>query len=554
MYNKRILLFFTLFLNIVFSIIAQNDSIYLGNVERIKKWENDRFGMYIHWGPSSVVGKELSWSRGKEIPIEEYDELYKRFNPSEFNAEELVLLAKQAGMRYIVFTTKHHDGFCMWNTKQTEYNIMNTPYGKDIVKELSDACKKYDIKFGVYYSTCDWYNPDFPLTGQGGTVKRDKSNIDNYTTYLKRQVAELLLNYGPLNTIWFDYPQVFDENRGKGVIELVRALQPDIMVNGRTGAKGDFDTPEQRVGRYETERPWETCMTIARQWGWSPNDEIKSIHQCLHTLIRAAGSGGNFILNIGPRPDGKIEEAHINRLKEIGRWLEKYGNTIYGTEAGPYLPTDWGACTRKGNSIYVHVLSWKGGKPLIVLPKPDIRIKSYNLLTGGKIKMIEGDKDYTFEISDTEDNPIDMIIELKMEGNVMNLPVMVSSPESFLIGKNVKSSSNPEPVWHDAQFVCDGDWAGLGWEPSENDIKPWIEIDMGESRLLSKAFIFENTKNAIAAFKIQIKRNGKWKTIYNGTNVGKSIEVDLPKVKARTIRLLITKMNGIPEISEFMVL
>lgn len=534
---------------------AQTDSVYRGNLAKIEQWRNDRFGLFIHWGPSSVIGKEMSWSRGRDISVEEYDKLYKRFDPSGFDAEEIVDLARRAGMRYVVLTAKHHDGFCMWNTRQTSYNIMQTPFGRDIVGELAAACEKYGLAFGVYYSTCDWHHPDFPLTGQGGTVERDSSNLDNYTTYLKRQIAELLVNYGPLNTLWFDYPQLFDARRGEGVIELARALQPDIIINSRTGAKGDFDTPEQRVGGYSTERPWETCMTIARQWGWAPGDEVKSLHQCLHTLIRAVGSGGNFLLNIGPRPDGRIEPSHRERLLQIGQWLDQYGETIYGTQAGPYLPADWGTSTRKGNTIYVHVLSWKEGNPEIILPKPEgLTLESYRLLTGGKLKMKEQSGNYVFEISGSENGVIDRIIELKMSGDVLTLPVMPTANESFLIGRKVLASTNPDPVWHDAQFVCDGDWAGLGWVPSDEDPTPWIEVDMGDVRRLSRAFIYENTRDSIAGFEIQIWRDRSWKTVAKGDRVGKSLAVDLPHVRARKVRLRITRMNGVPEISEFLVL
>ncbi len=190
-------------------------------------------------------------------------------------------------MKYIVLTTKHHDGFCLWDTKQTDYNIMNSPFKRDVVKELAAACKKQGIAFGTYYSTCDWYHPDFPLTSPGGKVRREKSDIDSYNRYLLAQISELITNYGPLLTIWNDVPQEF-KGRGAATIKMVRELQPDILINNRTGDGGDYDTPEQRVGKYQDDRPWETCMTICRQWAWKPNDDMKSLKQCLQTLVTCA--------------------------------------------------------------------------------------------------------------------------------------------------------------------------------------------------------------------------------------------------------------------------
>ena len=354
--------------------------------ERLEWWKDARFGMFIHWGPVSLKGTEIGWSRGREWTIEEYDSLYKQFNPVNFNALEWVQTAKDAGMKYIVFTSKHHDGFCMWDTKYTDYNIMNSPFKRDVMKELSEACRKEGIALGFYHSTCDWHHPDFPLTSPGGSVKREVSNLDRYTEYLKNQSVEIIKNYGTLLVMWYDVPQQFDSFRGQGVIDHIRMIQPNILVNNRTGARGDFDTPEQRVGNFQNTRAWETCMTIGRQWAWKPDDEVKSLEQCLHNLIRSAGGDGNLLFNVGPRPDGTIEPLQVERLKEMGRWLSKYGHTVYGTRGGPFKPTDWGVSTRKGNKIYLHVLKWSGGSPVITLPDIGIPVKGIVIAEYNKIK------------------------------------------------------------------------------------------------------------------------------------------------------------------------
>jgi len=306
------------------------------NVERLQRWRDARFGMFIHWGPVSLKGTEIGWSRGAQIPLEEYDNLYRQFHPTHFNAREWARIAKTAGMKYLVFTTKHHDGFCMFDTKQTDFNIMHSPFARDVVKELAAACKREGLQFGTYHSVCDWHHPDFPLTSPGGKRKREVSSLDRYEQYLRAQVQELIQNYGPLLIMWFDVPQLFDRERGLRLEAWTRSLQPDIIINNRSGARGDYDTPEQRVGKYQDQRPWETCMTICRQWAWKPNDEMKSLQQCLHSLVLCAGGDGTLLFNVGPMPDGRIEPRQVERLKEMGAWLARYGDTIYRTRGGPW--------------------------------------------------------------------------------------------------------------------------------------------------------------------------------------------------------------------------
>jgi alpha-L-fucosidase len=388
--------------------------------EAIQRWQAMRFGMFIHWGPVSLKGTEIGWSRGAQIPVEEYDNLYKQFNPAKFNADQWVAIAKAAGMKYIVLTTKHHDGFCLWDTKQTDYNIMNTPFHRDVVGELAAACKKQGIAFGTYYSVCDWHHPDFPLTSPGGKTRREKSDIDAYNRYLLAQIEELVKNYGPLVTLWNDYPQQF-RGRGARTIDMVRKLQPDILVNNRTGDGGDFDTPEQRVGKFQIDRPWETCMTICGQWAWKPNDGMKTLKQCLQTLVYCAGGDGNLLLNVGPMPSGEIEPRQVERLKEMGAWMKKYGETIYGTRGGPYTPTKQMASTRKGNTIYVHVLAWSGGS-LKLAPVPAKVVKGL-ALTGGEAKVAQTDAGIEISLPKRNQQAIDTIVALEID-----IPAMEIAP------------------------------------------------------------------------------------------------------------------------------
>lgn len=378
--------------------------------------------MFIHWGPVSLKGTEISWSRGGTgIPIAEYDSLYRHFNPVKFDADAWVRLAKAAGMKYIVFTSKHHDGFCMWNTKFTDHNIMNSPFHRDVMKELAAACKKEGMALGFYHSTCDWYNPDFPLTSPGGNVRRETSNLEKYTMYLKNESGEIIRNYGPLLVMWYDVPQEFDSVRGQGVIDYIRKIQPDVLVNDRTGAKGDFDTPEQRIGSFQISRPWETCMTIGTQWSWKPNDDVKSLEECLHALIRSAGGDGNLLFNVGPDQYGNIEPLQADRLLEMGKWLQKYGNTIYGTRGGPFKPADWGVSTRKGSKIWLHILKWSATSNEIVLPDFGMEIKKCSLAGGGEVKFVRRNGSYIITFEKKQLQPINTIIEIEVSGKAMDI-------------------------------------------------------------------------------------------------------------------------------------
>ena len=400
----------------------------------VAKWQALRFGMFIHWGPVSLTEKEISWSRGRETPIPVYDNLYQQFNPTNFNADEWVSIAKAAGMKYIVLTTKHHDGFCLWDTKLTDYNIMHTPFHRDVVKELAAACKQQGIEFGAYYSTCDWYNTNWPATSPGGGTKREKSDMDAYEKYLQGQISELITNYSPLITIWNDVPNGFGANfgkRGAATIKMVRQLQPDILINDRTGDGGDYDTPEQTIGNFKLNRPWESCMTVSAHnaWAWGgANDGVKPVAACLEMLIRGAGGDGNILLNVGPRPDGVIDPAQANLLKQIGDWLAKYGESIYGTRGGPWKPTEAIVSTRRGNAIYLHVLKFKDGR--VELPALPAEIKSVALLTGEKVSARQQAGKLVVEIPAAAREPMDTIVKLEVDRPVMELPALDLAKDS----------------------------------------------------------------------------------------------------------------------------
>lgn len=533
--------------------LASNGQAPTNNKQKLEEWKDARFGMFIHWGPVALKGTEIGWSRGREIPVDEYDNLYKKFDAPNFDANGWVTVAKAAGMKYIILTTKHHDGFCLWNTRQTDFNVMNSPLHRDVVKELAEACKKQGIAFGTYYSTTDWHHPDFPLTSPGGQVPRASYDLDAYTGYLKRQVAELLLNYGPLFVLWFDVPQRFDATRGQGVIDFAHTIQPDIIINNRTGARGDFDTPEQRVGGFQNDRPWETCMTIANQWAWKPNDQVKSLEQCLHGLIRSAGGDGNLLFNVGPMPDGRIEPLQVERLKEMGQWLQKYGFSIYGTRGGPFKPTDWGVSTRKGNTIYLHILKWNGKNVKISLPDLGMEIKNCKLAAGGKLKVTRKEGTTILDIPGESLQPINTVVEIETSGNVMNIKPMEIGSESLSYNKPVKASSNPNSQWNDIKSVVNGDWVGHYWVPAKTDKTPSAEIDLGKPEKISKAIIYESG-DAVKAFELQYLQNETWKVFYKGTTLGAKAELKFPKIIVQKVRLVLKEFSKVPGIYEVVLL
>ncbi|GAA3552821.1 alpha-L-fucosidase [Snuella lapsa] len=397
----------------------------------IEHFMDMRFGMFIHWGPVSLRGEEIGWSRGKQIPITEYDNLYKEFNPALFDAKKWVKTAKDAGMKYIVLTTKHHDGFCLWDSKYTKYDMASTPYAKDVVKQLANECKKQGLLFGVYYSIADWKHEHYATRYGNDPRPKETSNMTIYFQYMKDQLKELIDNYDPF-LIWFDggWEDAYTHEMGMELYAYLRSLKKDIIVNDRIDKEieamtkkdqprsnkyaGDYLTPEQRIGEFNIENPWETCMTIAKQWAWKPNDKMKSLKESILTLIKTAGGGGNLLYNVGPMPDGRIEQRQIDRLKEMGNWLKINGEAVYGTDGGPFLPTDYMVSTRKGKKIYIHLLNKQ--HQTIKLPfQKGVKIKKAYFLDGkSKVTVNQNKNHITLAIPQELPDPIASVIVLEL--------------------------------------------------------------------------------------------------------------------------------------------
>ncbi len=394
-------------------------------------WQDARFGMFIHWDMSSIAGTEISWSRKGSKPLDIfgdpagyvedpfYDHLYERFNPTRFDADSWARLAKDAGMKYVVFTAKHHGGFAMFHTALSNYSIQNTAFKRDVVKELTAACHRHGIKVGIYYSQRDWHQPDYGA--------KDSSK---YHTYLVGQLTELLTHYGKIDVMWFD-------SFGKGdsikywkadeVLTLVRKLQPGILINNRSGyfgedvpaLRGDFDTPEQRLGEFQNQRPWESCMTVVNVpdgggWSYRTDASMKPFASCVRSLVSCATGDGNLLLDVGPDSTGVIPNDQASRLREIGKWLARYGHSIYETRGGPYRNSARGGSTFRAKSIYLHVFDWPAaGLELAPLKS---KVLSIRCLTGGKAAWTQDSKALRIDIDASFRNSIDTILELRLNG------------------------------------------------------------------------------------------------------------------------------------------
>ena len=391
----------------------------------IERWQDWRFGLFIHYGPISLKGTEISWSRAGErrdrhenitegVPATEYDGLYHQFNPTNFNAREWADIAKATGVKYVVLTAKHHDGFVMFDSPLTDYKITRSPFGRDLAAELARACRADGLHMGFYYSPPDWHHPDFFTTNQ-----------DRYLTYFHEQVRELLTHYGRVDELWFDAtggdntPATWDNQT---LFPMIRRLQPNIIITKRCGGWGDIDTPEQHIGGFNNQQPWETCMTICQQWSWRPDDQLKSLAECVHTLATCAGGDGNLLLNVGPRPDGTIEPRQAERLREIGTWLHGNGESIYNTRGGPWKPAKTFTSTRRGNTVYLHVLDSTSRK--IELPALPAEIKSAKLMTGLRVEFTQQNGLLTIIIPASAADSPDIVVKLSLDRAADSLPVL----------------------------------------------------------------------------------------------------------------------------------
>jgi alpha-L-fucosidase len=459
---KRIFITTAFFFSFLSIALAQQ---VIPKDQRMEWWREARFGMFIHWGvyavPAGIYnGHEIhnigEWimNRGK-IPVAEYQQFAKQFNPIKYDPEVWVKMAKDAGMKYIVITAKHHDGFALFKTNASKWNVVDaTPYGKDLLKPLAEACRKYGIKLGFYYSQAqDWNNPGgaaMRRVASEGWANPDSSTLDAYTQqheghwdpvqtsasmgeYIDKvavpEVKELLTDYGPVSILWWDTPTGMTDEYAEKLQALLK-LQPNIITNDRLkrpNFPGDYKTPEQRIPKLSELDgvDWETCMTMNGTWGYKKNDHNwKSTETLVRNLIDIASKGGNYLLNVGPTAEGEFPQESIELLKGIGAWMKVNSEAIYGTKASPLAALPWGRCTKKehnGNTIlYLSVFDWPAdGKLTVPGIKGDV-LSAKLLANGASLKSSVNNNDLIINVPDKAPDPIATVIKVEERGRISN--------------------------------------------------------------------------------------------------------------------------------------
>jgi alpha-L-fucosidase len=469
--------------------------------DRMAWWREARFGMFIHWGLYSILEGEYpgkgsnhaEWIRTTaQIPVAEYEKLLGRFNPVKFDADAWARMAKEAGMKYLVITSKHHDGFCLFDSAHTDWDVMSTPFKRDILKELSAACKRHGVRFATYHSIMDWHHPDYlpkrEWEGESwreakvgaGDLRTHTPNFSDFTTYLRSQVVEIIQKYDP-GVMWFDgeWESTWTHAYGKPLYEACLRANPRIVVNNRvdkgrggmagmtTGEHfGDFGTPEQEIP--ENGLPgvdWESCITMNGNWGWNRADKnFKSSAAMIRMLVDIASKGGNYLLNIGPKPDGTFPEESVKRLKEMGDWMRANGEAIYGTQASPFGPLPWGRATlkRRGqdSTVYLHVFDWpKDGR--LAVPGLGNEIRGALLVAKRQRLAVRREgSDVVLSLPPQAPDAASSTIQLNLRGApiVYRTPEIVSDGAEFVTGIEAKIESGSPGL--EVRYTLDGSEPG----------------------------------------------------------------------------------------------
>lgn len=531
--------------------------------ERLQWWAEARFGMFIHWGPVSLKETEISWSRANTnpkcpnngaIPAAVYDNLYKDFNPNNFDGAQWTRIAKAGGVKYMVLTAKHCDGFLLWPSKASDHNISATPFRRDICAELSSAARKQGLRIGWYFSPMDWRDPDFRTDRNPAFLGR-----------IQAELRELLGNYGPIDVLWLDWDgrePLYDQVK---TYEIVKALQPNIVINNRLdlastnndrqilSTNADYYTPEQSVGAYDDQRPWESCMTLSLrdQWSWGGSqDGVKSLEACLNMLVRCAGGDGNLLLNVGPMPNGEIAPEQANRLKEMGAWLSKCGESIYGTRGGPFKPGSYGASTRKGKTIYLHIRDWAGDR--LKLPPIPVKILNSRILSGGSANVRQSDTGIEVSAAEGVRQPIVTVVALELDREANTLSA-VDVPEPVSLTLNAKATAS-SIYQGQAEYGPEKAVDGKGdtrWATDKGLRQAWLELDLGKPVTFKHVRLSEAFPKRVQKFELQRLDGEEWKTFYTGKTIGESWAAQFGPVTAQRVRLNVTDATDGPTLWEF---
>ncbi|MEO6287524.1 MAG: alpha-L-fucosidase [Dyadobacter sp.] len=543
--------------------------------QRLKWWQDSKMGLFVHWGPVSLIGKEISWSR-EGYGAAKYDSLYRRFNPKQFNAKEWVALAKASGMKYIVLTAKHHDGFCLFETKTTDYNIMNTPFGRDVCKELADAAHEANMPICWYFSVADWKDPDC----------RDPKMNAVFAERVLEQVKELLSNYGKISLLWIDFEGWPSPVAPKKVFDLARKLQPDIIINNRlepftpdeshgyVGQYSDYATPEGFVAGY-SKTAWETCTNMGHQWAWKFGDHPRSLKESVHTLLRCVGGNGNLLFNIGPDSSGVFPRDFAARSREMGSWIAKNEQAIYGTKGGIYTPAQNYVSSFKGNRVYIHLLN--AAQAELMLPNIPAKVKNAALLDGTKIDFTQSNAGLKISFPKDKIDSIATIAVLTMDRNVSTLSPIIpfSATGSIAYGKTASASSSVGQFYHDPAAAFD-DNPKTSWKIGRRkdvdfdqlfgknihyqseavlqlyEPSGWLEVDLGKPQRIGKIKLGESkySNSEIKKFKVEYLAGKNWVSLAEGDKMG-DWNKEIKPVTAQKFRLVISAYHGYFGVNEF---
>jgi len=519
-------------------------------------WRAMRVGLFIHWGPSSGRALPQSHSHARKsalnpsgsVPSEVYDQFYKEFNPTNYNPDAWLKLAHDAGMRYAVFVAKHHDGFCMFKTDATDYNIMATPYGKDVAAMFASACKHQGIALGWQFSPKDWKHPDFNTPGH-----------DRYNAYYEKLIDDLSANYGPLSVLWFDGiepagPDMWKQTPDR-VAKMLHERHPQIMLGVHGGCAEDFLSFEETVGPFDRRQPWEMCEAINPS-GWVFNQPMPPfpLRGLLRNLVYTIARDGNYLLDVGPMPDGRIYPPDAERLGEIAAWMKVNAEGIHGTRGGPYRDGEWGGATCKDSAVYLFIADRAGVN--LTLPALAAEVRSARRLDGGQLDWKADAASLRLALSDRAQGrrPVFVCVKLELDRPAFPLP-LVDVQANLAATARLSPSSVLGSAATQLLFDNDGDTT---WETEPGDTLNALDMDLGESRLLGSLSLSERAPRQFwnNAYKLELKTrddpNGEWQTVlkHTGTLGGPPI-LDLKPVRARYVRLELAKFRPHPlQISE----
>ncbi|WP_310558921.1 alpha-L-fucosidase [Flavobacterium sp.] len=554
---------------------ADWDSSNYASAEAMKEWQDRRYGMFITFGITAKSNKDLSWvsipnryapdapsimANGQQR-TEEWTTWGNDMKLEKYDAKEWVAIAKRAGFKYIVVITKHHEGFHMWDTAFSDFKITNTPFGRDYLKELVDACHDANMPIGFYFAQREWYHPDYQpldlnkakMNGVHWTLNPGETSTlgprhPQYLAYMKNAIRELCTKYGKIDMWWWDavsWEGMFTKEMwdAENATRMIRELQPGIVINNRASLPGDYDTPEGHLGAFQDWRPWESCIPIADAWSYT-GKPAHSFEHLLHLLAGAACGNGNLLSSWGPHWDGAFDEGQKQSLFEIGDWLSLNGESIYGTRGGPWKPVSWGGSTHKGNKAYIHLFNRPTG-PLVLPAIPNRKVRAAKLLVSGEAVVFK-EKANLLSLTIPGDQTIkgDLVVELTMNESLDGLPSLSvedlgstfaidTATYGAIISRNATvqlSSTSPEMPADGGNSLLAANQTKPFAIKTNREAAPFVVIDLGKSKKVTGVFVknADASGNKMATLTISVSVNGNdWTEIIKSTKAEKTWEVKI---------------------------